>query len=81
MEYVPKDVPNLTTHVCPAENMTMTDSGTVDLVTVATGLHWLNIEKFFQEVQRILKPEGTFAAYSWFTEDWRLSQPTSCTRM
>ncbi|KAH9507381.1 S-adenosylmethionine-dependent methyltransferase [Bulinus truncatus] len=67
MEYMPKDVPNLTTHVCPAENMTMIDSSTVDLVTVATGLHWLNIEKFLQEVKRILKPDGTFAAYSRFT--------------
>ncbi|KAH9507374.1 hypothetical protein Btru_057944 [Bulinus truncatus] len=68
MEYVPKDIPNLKVLVCPAEKMTMIGSGTVDLVTIASGLHWTDIDKFLQEVKRILKPGGTFAAYTWQAE-------------
>ncbi|KAH9507375.1 hypothetical protein Btru_057945 [Bulinus truncatus] len=68
MEYMPKDIPNLKALVCPAEKMTMIGSGTVDLVTIASGLHWTDIDKFLQEVKRILKPSGTFAAYTWQTE-------------
>jgi ubiquinone/menaquinone biosynthesis C-methylase UbiE len=28
----------------------------VDLITVATAIHWINTDKFYQEVRRILKP-------------------------
>ena len=41
-------------------------AGTVDLVTVAQGLHWLvPYEKFFAEVLRILKPGGSFVALAY----------------
>ena len=38
------------------------------LVTVAQALHWFDLQKFWPEVQRVLKPQGVFAAwaYSWF---------------
>ncbi|KAH9507373.1 hypothetical protein Btru_057943 [Bulinus truncatus] len=68
LDHLPKDVPNLTYYMCPAEDMPMIDSGTVDLVTVGAGLHWLDIDRFFPEVKRILKPGGTFAAYTWLVD-------------
>ncbi|KAI8738710.1 methyltransferase, partial [Biomphalaria glabrata] len=45
LQNLPKDVPNLTSFVGLAEDLNMIESGTVDLVTIATGLHWVNIEK------------------------------------
>ena len=39
------------------------DSGSVDLMTVAQGLHWLlPYDAFFKEVNRVLKPGGVFCA-------------------
>lgn len=34
---------------------------TVDLVTVAQAVHWFNFEKFYAEVQRVLKKDGIIA--------------------
>ncbi|MCB0730356.1 MAG: methyltransferase domain-containing protein [Ignavibacteriae bacterium] len=36
-----------------------------DLITVAQALHWFNLEKFFTEVNRTLKPKGIFAAIGY----------------
>ncbi|KAK6978370.1 S-adenosylmethionine-dependent methyltransferase CRG1, partial [Biomphalaria glabrata] len=44
LQNLPKDVPNLTSFVGLAEDLNMIESGTVDLVTIATGLHWVNVE-------------------------------------
>lgn len=38
--------------------MSFLASNSVDLITVATAFHWLDIPSFFDEVQRILKPNG-----------------------
>lgn len=37
------------------------------LVTVAQALHWFDLDRFWPEVQRVLKPGGIFAAwaYTW----------------
>jgi ubiquinone/menaquinone biosynthesis C-methylase UbiE len=40
-------------------------SRTVNLVTIAQALHWLDTRKFFAEVRRILKPDGYFAAWCY----------------
>lgn len=37
----------------------------VDLVTVAQGLHWFNLDVFYKEVKRVLKPQGTVAVWSY----------------
>jgi len=39
-----------------------------DLVTVAQALHWLDHDRFFVEVRRVLRPGAIFAAwgYNWF---------------
>lgn len=41
------------------------DTATADLVTVAQALHWIDPDPFYAEVQRVLKPEGLFAAWSY----------------
>ena len=37
----------------------------VDLVTVAQALHWFVGEAFFQEVRRVVRPGGVFAAWTY----------------
>ncbi|PVU92002.1 hypothetical protein BB559_003900 [Furculomyces boomerangus] len=46
-----------------AESMPMISDSSVDMITVATGAHWFNPEKFLQEARRILKPNGTIAIF------------------
>jgi SAM-dependent methyltransferase len=53
--------------VSPAENTSLKDTS-IDLITVAQALHWFDSDKYWIEVDRVLKPKGIFAAfgYSWF---------------
>jgi ubiquinone/menaquinone biosynthesis C-methylase UbiE len=46
-----------------AEKTELKDNS-VDLVVVAEALHWLEIDKFFAECDRILKPGGVIAVTS-----------------
>jgi ubiquinone/menaquinone biosynthesis C-methylase UbiE len=39
-------------------------SNTVDLVTIASALHWMDFNMFYKEVSRVLKPRGVFAAWA-----------------
>lgn len=38
---------------------------TFDLITVGLALHWFNIDRFYQEVQRILRPDGAIAVWCY----------------
>jgi SAM-dependent methyltransferase len=38
---------------------------TVDLVTVAVAVHWFELEAFYREVRRVLKPGGVLAAWTY----------------
>lgn len=40
-------------------------SGSIDLVTVAQALHWFNCERFYAEAQRVLRPNGMLAVWSY----------------
>ncbi|WP_071873021.1 class I SAM-dependent methyltransferase [Atopomonas hussainii] len=40
-------------------------SHSVDLVSVAQGLHWFATPTFYQEVRRVLRPQGIFCAWSY----------------
>lgn len=40
-------------------------SHTVDLVVAAQTLHWLGLDSFYAEVQRVLKPGGVIAAWCY----------------
>lgn len=49
-----------------AEDLTFIESNTIDLITVATALHWFNIEEFFSQAKRILKPNhGVIAIWTY----------------
>ena len=37
----------------------------IDLITVAQALHWFDLERFFDEAGRVLKPGGVLAAWSY----------------
>ena len=50
--------------VAPAENSGI-GSETIDLVTVAQALHWFELDLFYAEAQRVLKPEGVLAASAY----------------
>ena len=40
-------------------------SNSIDLVTVAQALHWFDLAQFYPEVERVLKPNGVFAASAY----------------
>ena len=42
------------------------DTGTVDLVTIAAALHWMDFDKFYTEVKRVLKPGGIIAGWTYY---------------
>jgi SAM-dependent methyltransferase len=53
--------------VAPAENSGL-NSNSVDLVMVAQALHWFDLDRFYAETNRVLKPVGVIAvsAYRFF---------------
>lgn len=58
------EVENVEYLVAPAEEIYLEDE-TVDMVTVATALHWFDKPRFFNEVKRVLKPGGVLAVWSY----------------
>jgi ubiquinone/menaquinone biosynthesis C-methylase UbiE len=50
--------------VAPAENSGL-KSGTVDLIMVAQALHWFDLDRFYREARRVLKPDGVLAASAY----------------
>jgi len=40
-------------------------SRSVDLVTVAQALHWFDLPRFFTEVDRVLRPDGVLAVWTY----------------
>lgn len=40
-------------------------AGSVDLVTVAQALHWFDLTRFHQEVDRVLRPGGVLAVWTY----------------
>ncbi len=41
------------------------DPQSVDLVTVAQALHWFDLDRFYAEVKRVLKPDGRIAVWTY----------------
>jgi SAM-dependent methyltransferase len=48
----------------PAESSTLA-SGTADLITVAQAAHWLDLEAFYKEVQRVARPGAAIALVAY----------------
>jgi SAM-dependent methyltransferase len=61
---IPKD--NIEYRCHTAEDLAFVQSNSVDLITTATTLHWLDIEIFLQEAKRVLKPHtGVLAVWTY----------------
>lgn len=52
----------VTYRVAPADRSGLA-AASVDLVTIAQALHWLDVERFYAEVRRVLAPGGALAAW------------------
>ena len=50
--------------VAPAENSGI-QSETIDLILVAQALHWFDLDRFYAEARRVLKPDGILAASAY----------------
>jgi SAM-dependent methyltransferase len=48
----------------PAEDSGIA-GGTVDLVTVATAVHWFDFDRFYAEVERVLAPGGALVVWAY----------------
>jgi SAM-dependent methyltransferase len=59
--------PAIEYRVAPAE-LSGLGTETVDLVTVAQALHWLDTGAFYGEVQRVLVPHGVLAVWTYGTQ-------------
>ncbi|HRF45588.1 MAG TPA: class I SAM-dependent methyltransferase [Candidatus Competibacteraceae bacterium] len=56
--------PNVEYRVAPAEASGLADAS-VDLITVAQALHWFDLDRFYGETRRVLKPGGILAAWTY----------------
>lgn len=56
--------PQVDYRVAPAEASDL-PSASVDLITVAQALHWFDLDRFYAEVRRVLKPGGVLAVWSY----------------
>jgi len=50
--------------VAPAENSAI-ESETIDLIMVAQALHWFDLDRFYAEALRVLKPDGVLAVSAY----------------
>jgi SAM-dependent methyltransferase len=50
--------------VAPAEKSGI-ESDTIDIVTVAQALHWFDLDAFYAEAKRVLKPKGVLAVWGY----------------
>lgn len=41
------------------------NNSSIDLITIATAIHWFDIDNFFKEAKRILVPNGVIAFWSY----------------
>lgn len=55
---------NIEYRVDTAEQSGLADSST-DLITVATGAHWFNHDLFYAEAERVAKPNGVLAVWTY----------------
>jgi SAM-dependent methyltransferase len=51
-------------------------SGSVDLVSVAQAMHWFDLDPFYEEVRRVLRPGGVLSAWTYerFKIDERIDE-------
>jgi SAM-dependent methyltransferase len=59
-------VPKIEYRVAEAEDSGL-EEGSIDLVTVASAIHWFDLARFYPEVRRVVKPGGVVAAWTYYT--------------
>lgn len=57
-------IENVEYRVAAAERSGLAD-GSVDLVSAATAMHWFDLPAFWREVERVVRPGGVLAAWSY----------------
>jgi SAM-dependent methyltransferase len=55
---------NIEYNVAQAEKSGL-ETGSIDLVTVAQALHWFDIDAFYHEAERVLRPGGVLAVWNY----------------
>lgn len=60
--------PKVEYKVAKAED-TKLPSASVDLLTIATAIHWVDLKLFYTEVKRLLKSSGVIAVWTYGTEN------------
>ena len=56
--------PRIDYRVAKSEQSSLEDRS-VDLVTVASAMHWFDLEKFYAEARRVIRPGGMLAAWTY----------------
>lgn len=56
--------PNIEYRVATAEESGL-ESNSVDLITVATGAHWFNLDRFYVEAQKVAKTNAILAVWTY----------------
>ena len=51
----------------------------MDLVTACQSVHWLDFDKFYSEVDRVLKPRGVLAIYGYHLTGVSPDHPSALT--
>jgi len=51
--------------VMPAEEMSLPNES-CDAITVAQALHWFDLDRFYTEVRRLLRPNGALSVWSYY---------------
>ena len=57
--------PQIEYRVARAEESGLADQS-VDAITVALALHWFDLDQFYAEVRRVLKPGGAIVAWTYY---------------
>lgn len=58
-------ISNVRFMVGAAENLSFFQDNSVNLITVAQSLHWIDTDIFYPEARRVLKPNGVIAVYGY----------------
>jgi SAM-dependent methyltransferase len=58
--------PKIEYRVAEAENSGI-EAHSVDLVTVASAIHWFDLNEFYTEVRCVVKPGGVIAVWTYYT--------------
>ena len=56
--------PRVEYRVAPAEGSGL-EPGSVDLLTVASAIHWFDLDRFYVEARRVIRAGGVLAAWSY----------------